>query len=590
MIDLKKAFRLPPTPWNRNFVLLGLFAVALTIKLMIFFFATDPIIFSKYPYFAEQLARGLDIGERLVDLSPVYLYINLIFYQLYGADWEVLAVLQILIGSLSCLLVYAIGEKLFDRRVGLTATVIMILYGNLTLIELTLEPETFVIFFSLLTVLALIRAKDGLSSRYNFRQWFLAGVLLGLSGITKPNALLILPGALIWIGWNHFSIQKKMFAMLFLLLGVALVVSPVTIRNYVHFNDFIMVTADGGKVFYHGNGPGATGLERADLPHQGFAEEGQDEPDYAHVLFRNTARALSGAPLKPSECSRFWFERTLRHMATDPARSGVMGLKKVFFFWGDYEVHDIDSTYKNYLTIQSWPLIPFGIIAALGILGMGLSIGRFRETFLLYWMVLAYLFSVLVFFAASRYRLPAIPFLCIFAACAVNGLLLHVRDRNWKKCGAYLGITLAVYAGLNLPFRDQTRRFDQWQRATRIHYSLGGTLLFQKGLYPEAIREFQLTLDLQPGFVPAYNYLGKSYSILNQYEKAEEAFRRVVQLAPEIDTGYMNLGLLYQLKGDRPQAMHYIGKALSLNPGNKKARRHLEAMQTPEAKKGGHVD
>jgi tetratricopeptide (TPR) repeat protein len=259
-------------------------------------------------------------------------------------------------------------------------------------------------------------------------------------------------------------------------------------------------------------------------------------------------------------------------------------LKKFFFFWGDYEVHDIDSTYKNYLTIQSWPLIPFGIIAALGILGMGLSIGRFRETFLLYWMVLVYLFSVLVFFAASRYRLPAIPFLCIFAACAVNSLLLHVRDGSWKKCGAYLGITLAVYAGVNLPFRDQTRRFDQWQRATRIHYSLGGTLLFQKGRYPEAIREFQLTLDLQPGFVPAYNYLGKSYAILNQYEQAEEAFRRVVQLAPEIDTGYMNLGLLYQLKGDRPQAMHYIGKALSLNPGNRKARTHLEAMQTHEAR------
>ena len=563
---------------NRNFILLGLFILALTIKLLIFFFATDPIIFIKYPYFAKQIAQGLDIGERLVDLSPVYLYINVIFYQICGADWEMLAILQILIGSLNCLFIYAIGEKLFGKRIGLIAAIILVLYGNITLIELILEPETFVIFFSSLTVLALIRAKNDPSSGHNFWKWFLAGMLLGLSGITKPNALLTLPGALIWIWWGIPKSNKRMIATLSLLLGVTLVVSPVTIRNYMHFKDFILVTADGGKVFFHGNGPGATGMERADLAHQGFIEEGQAEPDYAHVLFRNGARTLSGAPLTPSKCSHFWVDRALGHMATYPAQALFLELKKFCFFWGNYEVHDVDSTYKNYVTIQSWPLIPFGLIAALGVVGMGLSIKRFREAFLLYWTVLIYLISVLVFFAASRYRLPAIPFLCIFAACVISDLFLHAQDKNWKKCGAYLGIIMVVIAGTNFPFRDEIKRFDQWQQATRIHYSLGGIMLFKKGLYPEAIREFQKTIALQPGLAPAYNYLGKSYAMLSDYKQAEEAFKRVVQLAPDIDIGYMNLGLLYELKGDTSQAILYIRKALSLNPENAKARKHLEAM------------
>ena len=103
-------------------------------------------------------------------------------------------------------------------------------------------------------------------------------------------------------------------------------------------------------------------------------------------------------------------------------------------------------------------------------------------------------------------------------------------------------------------------------------------MLFQKGQYREAIREFQKTLELQPGFVPAYNYLGKSYAILNDYKTAEESFQRVIRLAPQIDTGYLNMGILHELKGDLSKATFYLQKALSLNPGNAKAKKHLEAV------------
>ena len=56
----------------------------------------------------------------------------------------------------------------------------------------------------------------------------------------------------------------------FLVLAAILVVAPVTIRNLRQFDDFVLITADGGKVFFHGNGPGSTGMERADLPEQGL--------------------------------------------------------------------------------------------------------------------------------------------------------------------------------------------------------------------------------------------------------------------------------------------------------------------------------
>ncbi len=564
---------------NRNGTLLTIFVLALTIKLLFFFFATDPIIFYKYPYFAEQIGKGIDIGERIVDLSPLYLYVNVLFYKIFGTNWEALAVLQIIIGSLNCLIIYIIGEKLFGRSIGLIASVILVLYGNLTLIELTLEPETFAIFFNSLAVFVLIQAKNENSSEYRAWKWFLAGALIGVSVITKANALLILPGAVIWIWWCVAKRDKKLIATLSLILGVFLWVSPITLRNYLKCNDFILVTADGGKVFFHGNGPGATGMERADLSHQGFIEEGRAEPDYAHVLFRNTAKDLSGLPLSPSECSRFWFSCTLDLIQDNPASSLLLELKKFCYFWGNYEVHDLDSTYKNYVTIRSWPFIPFGIIAALGIMGMGLSLTRFRQAFLLYWMIFVYLLSVLVFFAASRYRLPAAPFISIFSAYCLSSLFGLIRDKNWKRFLAYMGITLLLFACTNLLFRNDIKMFDQWQKATRIHYSLGGKMLFKEGNYQEAVLEFKKVLALQPDFVPAYNYLGKSYAILNDYEQAEQHFQKVIQLAPGVDEGYTNLGLLFELKGEKSKALSYLTKALSLNPQNARAKEHLQSLK-----------
>jgi len=595
-----KVFRqISSTPLtDRHYILLGLFGMALTIKLFIFFFATDPIIFSKYPYFAQQIAQGHDIGERLVDLSPAYLYINVIFYLVFGTNWEGLAILQILIGSLNCLVIYAIGERLLGKNVGIVAAVILAFYGNMTLIELTLEPETFVIFFNSLAVLALMQAKQDPIWRLQSQEaeetagapqesmfppklpwrWLTAGLLIGLAVITKPNALLIVPGALIWIWWDDVKASQRVIASLCLLLGAAVLISPITARNYAKFHDMILITADGGKVFFHGNGPGATGMDRADLPHQEFLEEGRYEPDYTHALFRITARALSGKSLKPSECSKYWLHYTLNHMAAHPHDALLLEFKKVCFFFSNYEVQDIDSNYKNYVTIQSWPLIPFAVIAVFGIIGMAAGARHVKKLFLVYWMILIYFASVLVFFAASRYRLPAVPYLSVFAALTLNNLYQQMRDRQWRKGAVHVVAIAILTAGTLFPFRDDIASFDRWQQATRIHFSLGGMRFFNQGDYRRAISEFQKSVAIDPNFAAAHNYLGKSYAILREYGQAEAAFKKVIELVPKVDEGYMNLGILYELRGEIPQAIVNLKKALALNPKNEKAKRHLQAL------------
>jgi tetratricopeptide (TPR) repeat protein len=560
---------------NRNFIIVSLFLLALIFKFLIFFLVTDPIIFYKYPYFAQSIVQGKDIGERMLDISPFYLFVNILSYYIYGTNWEALVIVQVIIASLNSVLVFLIGEKFFGRPVGILAALLLIFYANLTIIDLTIEPESILIFINSLSILMLIKAGESNLNKYKYLLWFAAGCLIGLSVITKPNSLLFFAGVLIWVWLTGENYEQKWKSAILLLVGVTIFVTPVTVRNYLKFDDFILTTADGGKVFYHGNGPGANGMGRSDLPFQGFIEEKKNDPDAAHAMFRETARAISGYPLKPSQCASFWFDRTWDYIKSDPSQWFSLELRKFYLFWNKYEVHDIDSNYKNYVTLTKMPLINFGVISVLGILGMLLSVKSFRETFLLYWMIFSYLVTTLVFFASSRYRIPAAPFFAVFAAYTIAYLFDLLKKKKIKKTGIMLSALVAIGLLTNIPYREEIARYDRWQEATRVHYSLGASIFFKKGMYEKAIAELNKTIALEPDFVPAYNMLGKSYALLNNLKQAEINFRQVIRLAPELEEGYLNLGLLYRLKGDEPQAKYYLRKALSVNPDNEKIKKYL---------------
>jgi len=61
--------------------------------------------------------------------------------------------------------------------------------------------------------------------------------------------------------------------------------------------------------------------------------------------------------------------------------------------------------------------------------------------------------------------------------------------------------------------------------------------------------------------------------------RAESYFRKVIELSPGIDQGYLNLGLLYELKGEPSKALPLLEKAFSLNPENPKTKEHLQRLR-----------
>lgn len=563
-----------------------IFLLALGARLTFLFSFDDPILFYKYPHFAEKLALGKDIGNRLVDLSPFYLYFLTLFKKLLGIDWVYVKFIQAFIGIANCVLIYEVAGKVFPKMVGFLAALTAALYGNLIILESTLEPTIFVLLFNLLTVYFLLLSTDCPDVSNAQRVYvFVAGIFTGISIITKPSFLLFPAVALAWLlidRWGRSPIFKSLQSCALFLAAMLLMILPVTVRNYVKLNDVVLVTADAGKVFYRGNSIGANALEGAGLPDEGFAEEGQNEPDYAHVLFRETAARMIGKPLSPSESSKFWMRRTIKEIFSNPAAYAKRQLKKFVYFFTDYEMHYIASAYQEYKTSLQFPFMRYGVIASLGILGMFLSLGNVKQRFLLYGVIGVYLLSGLLFLVQSRYRTPAVPYLCMFAGYSIYSFYQKARNRNLRATGLMVVAAAVLLFFSYYSFKGEVERVDMWQKATKIHYQMGAIPYFSAGKYDEAMVELNKCLSIVPEFSPAYNLRGKTYALLGRYRDAELDFKKVVALSPNISHGYKNIGFLYLLQEKKEMAIAYLEMASRFNPRDKKVKETLSRLSAPK--------
>jgi len=530
----------------------------------------EPDFFDKYLYFANKLVAGDDLGTRLIDLSPGYLYIVTAYVKLFGENWRLLEYLHSLAGCSVCLLIYMIGHRAFDNRTGLVAALLYAFYGNVVILESTLEPVVFVLLFNSLAVYFLLKAEDSHpQSHQRLLNTIIAGLFTGVSIITKASFLLFLPLATFWIAFaakQLAPIKRRLVLVIAFIIAALVPVFPISVRNYVKLNDLILVTADAGKVFFHGNAKGATALQWTSLDDAGFIAETTDDPDNTHVLFRDTASRLAGRQLKPSESSSFWVRRTLEDILSNPGNYLKLEFKKALFFFHDYEMHFIPSAYTAYKRSLQYPLVRNGLITSLAIVGMALACGRARSLTLIYGMIFIYLISGLIFIVQSRYRIPAVPYLSLFAA---NGAWMIISMfRSGRIRNALVSVTAAlVLLGLfNFSFRSELAFLDRWQTASKTRYANTAWPLFNKGRPREAIVELDAVIEEFPDFSAAYNLRGRSFAMLKEYENASEDFWKVIALSPAVSEGYKNMAIVYYYVGDYTNARNFLLRARALNP------------------------
>ena len=570
---------------REKYLIIALFLFALTIRLMYFVSVYHSPDFKKLCYDAmvfnglaqEVIHKSFFLSnyKAPLDMSPGYTYFLAMVSNIFKNNFSLIKITQWIIGSLNCVLLYFIGRKLFNKWVGLIACLIASYYGMFVFFEGILMPEFLILFLNSCLFLFLLTAKEKPIWKY----WVGAGIFLGLSAITRPNILLFVPFVLFWIySLNKISLKKRFNFSLYFCLAIAVVIMPATIRNYVVAGDLVLITDSGGSNFYGGNNPSSQGvfitarkkykelINTAELSTRKIRIS--DEMN-EHQRDRAVAELLLGKKAKPSYVSKFWFKQGFKNILKNPSWWLMLETKKLILIFNSFEVQDGDIPFLEMEHISSLLRIfifNYGFICPLGLVGIILSFKERNKFKIIYFFMISYIASMLIFHTASRYRLPLVPFFIIFGAYALYFCYTQIKQKRWDLLFSPLIIFIILSGLINY---DDTFGYDfEINRAFIPMHEQKYNFLIKNKEYLSATDSGERLTELNPDSAEVFTNLGWAYFNCRAVDKAIESYRRAIDLDPHYFTAYLDLALAYYTKGATNKAIDIYLKIDEMLPHN----------------------
>jgi len=486
-----------------------------------------------YHDWAARIAGGDWVGDGVFTALPLYPYLLGLIYTIFGVSIPAARFVQVLVGTANCGLIYLLGRRLFGPAVGLGAAFLTAVYGWLIVYDSAILSPVMIILFAALLLLVLL----GLRRRAaKWPAWTAAGLLAGLTATISGHSLLFIPLA---AGWILFPGRRWRPALAFL-AGAAIVLGLVAYRNWKVGDDWVPLTAHGGINFFIGNNPHARGVfEPPPILRSGGATLQRDA--------ETIARRALGRELKPSEVSSFWFSRGFEFIREHPGRFVKLLGRKFAVFWDQLEIADVihPSFLRRWTPILQIPFPVFGAVAPFCLLGLILAAGRWRKLLLLYLYIAGYVISTLLYFVNSRYRLPLVPFLLIFAAYSVLWGAERVRRREFRA----LILSLAVLGLLVIWVNPQLVGPPRFVLNLGAGHNHLGTYFSQQGDLERAQEEFATALRLEPHRAEAHYNLANIHFRLNELDKAEAGYREAIRRNPGYESAHLALGLVHERRG-----------------------------------------
>jgi tetratricopeptide (TPR) repeat protein len=536
-----------------------------------------------YNEWAKNIIQNSWLGDKVFYQAPLYPYFIALIYKIFGIKLFAVRIIQVLMGSATCLLYYYISKKIWGVRAGVIASLLATFYSiYIFYVPLHLKP-TLYIFLETSCILLLCLCFYEKKKRY----FIASGVLLGLMVFTRGNTLLIVPFLLIWV-FLSYNFKTAIRNYLLILAGLLLILFPVIIRNYVVSGDFVITTSQAGPNFYIGNNLKATGSYVPLIP-------GHQTPEFEGADARMIAEKELGRELKPSEVSRYWFTKSFDYIKNNKFHYSVLMWKKITLMFNYYEVPDSEDFYfyRQYSSILRLPLIPFGVICPLAFLGMLLLIKDYKKYSLLYVLVIANFVSIIIFYIFSRYRLPIVPLFIIFSSYAIHWFANEIKQKEWRKPLLFGIICILFYLFSHIKMNDPKSNLAvshsnmgisykklgdtsnaklEYEKAIKVdpdcalaHYNLGN-IYREEGLIKDAIKEYKTVVNITPRDIEAHYNLGIAYQEKGLIEHAIKEYKMVIKTDPNHVSTLNNLGTAYAIKGKLYKAIAHWKRVLEIDP------------------------
>ncbi len=165
---------------------------------------------------------------------PLTIWLMSLAYQVFGVNNFATRLWSPVFATLSCILVYYLGKRLYDRQVGLLSVVVLGTFITFFMFARHAMMDIQLVFFMTASIYFLLSSEKGKNAN-----WFaaLSGIFFGLALMTKQAEALLIPV----IAFVYLAVTQKSLRFLFtkrftLFWGVGLVLfSPWLIYMNAHF-------------------------------------------------------------------------------------------------------------------------------------------------------------------------------------------------------------------------------------------------------------------------------------------------------------------------------------------------------------------
>ena len=372
-----------------------------------------------YDNMARELIQGY--GFTWPGRVPIYPLWLAGIYALTGGSYLAVIYAQSILGVLTLLLTFIVGNNLFDKKTGLLAagwgaiSYVQVHQGFHYLSEILYTP------ILLITVLAFWKAWRNLTP-VNF---VIAGFWLGLSNLVKPT-LLLFPVFILIVLVIFMKNKQALRCGLMYLTTSLLVVSPWLVHNYVRYNALFPLQTS-NAILWQGSPE--------------YYRLIQDRGYTYNQIWKEVLYGPGWENFDPNsiEGDQYWTKRALRSIAAEPLLYLKYAGEKLFTFWIGDPNADWDNTYPfNYSALIRSGFLPkdavqFMLSRAIPLIALAAGLMAFRQ-----WRTLLPLYLVMIYInlihalthAEARLSDPLQPLLLVIISGAVTMLLDPLRVRT----------------------------------------------------------------------------------------------------------------------------------------------------------------
>jgi 4-amino-4-deoxy-L-arabinose transferase-like glycosyltransferase len=333
------------------------------------------------------------------------------FYALTGGVHERSARLALaLLGSLSILFAYLIGRRLSGPPAGLVGAAAVAIYPALLEYQGMLMSEPLAAALLSAAVLAMLWAADRAGSA---RRWLVPGALLGALALTRPEYLAIsLPIAVVVFARGGRESWRACLAQAaVMLVGLAVVVAPWTVRNAVTLDRFVPISTGGGQVLFagtylpSGGDPERVGEEVLER-HPGLRRQLPSDARLEQILAALAAQRYPGLE-SDAALARMGRERLWDDLRGRPLSYAGFVAAKIGRIWSHGP--------RDVMREPFWEALHWALVA-LGLLGLGVLAWQRRwEALLLGAVLLSVTATGALLVASPRRVLVTIPLVAALA-------------------------------------------------------------------------------------------------------------------------------------------------------------------------------